>query len=241
MNDLVYLLEKIHNHPAVNNHFYQKWMETKLAIEQIAIFVRNYWELTYRFPEALAALILNIDDTHTRTEYTKTLFSEMGHGNSKRVHAVLFEEFCKDLARYLGRENYLTIAFLKTSLILLPETTNLISWQKELYSQEHSIAAGAQLALEWQAYTMIRQLYEGARNYMDLWPNQDKFHESCEFFYVHIGPAEKEHKEESMAAAFKIIEADGQFNKIEYGFKKHLDLIASFWNAIAFEMDGIKQ
>jgi pyrroloquinoline quinone (PQQ) biosynthesis protein C len=238
MNGLAYLLEGIHVHKAVNNGFYQKWMGAKLTIEQIAIFARNYWELTYRFPEALATLILNIDDIHTRTEYTKTLYSEMGNGNSKRAHSVLFEKFCNDLAKYLGHENYLTMDSLKTSVFILSETTSLIARQKELYSQEHPIAAGAQLALEWQAYTMIRQLYEGARNYMGLWPSQDKFHESCEFFYVHISSAEKEHKEESITAALNIITAGGQFTKIEYGFKMHLNLIAAFWGAIAFEMDN---
>jgi pyrroloquinoline quinone (PQQ) biosynthesis protein C len=237
MNALAYLLEGIHDHPAVNNDFYHKWMGARLPIEKIAIFVRNYWELTYRFPEALATLILNMDDTHSRTEYTKTLYSEMGNGNSKRVHSVLFEEFCKDLAKSLGYEDYLTINSLKTKVFILPATTSLIDWQKKLYSQEHPIAAGAQLALEWQAYTMIRQLYEGARNYMDLWPNQDKFHESCEFFYVHISSAEKEHKEESIAATLNIIGSGSQFTKIEYGFKNHLNLIASFWSAIALEMD----
>jgi pyrroloquinoline quinone (PQQ) biosynthesis protein C len=241
MNNLTCLLGEIHNHPAVNNKFYQKWGVAKLEIEQIAIFARNYWELTYRFPEALATLILNIDDVQTRTEYTKTLYSEMGNGNSKRVHSVLFAEFCKDLAKCLGREHYLTMSNLKTSVFILPETTTLIDWQKKAYSQKYSIAAGAQLALEWQAYTMIRLLYEGARNYKDLWPSEDEFHESCEFFYAHIGAAEKEHKEESIAGVLKIIGTGAQFSEIEYGFKKHLDLIAAFWDAIAFKMDGVME
>lgn len=238
MNNLLRLVQKIGNHEATNNFFYQKWLHTKLTAEKIAVFARNYWELTYRFPEALAALIQNIDNVYTRTEYTKTLYSEMGNGDPKRVHAVLFEDFCNDLFRNLGYENSLSMDFLKRTTPLLSQTIELIKWQRELYSKEYAVAAGAQLALEWQAYTMITQLYDGARNYIDLWPTRDKFHESCEFFYVHIGAAEKEHKNESITAALKITENGGEFSQIELGFNKHLELLASFWNAIASEMDN---
>lgn len=241
MNKLLQLVKNIDTHEAVNNRFFEIWVGKKIKIEQIAIFARNYWEFTYRFPESLAILILNADNISARLEYTKTLYSEMGNGHINGVHVLLFENFYKNLSSKLNIPNYLSMDSLVEDLKLLPDTSNFITGQKELYSQEYSIAVGAQLALEWQAYTMVRKLYEGARNYMDLWKNQDEFHEACEFFYVHIGEAEKNHKDESIAAAYKVITSGGDFNKLEYGFTKHLDLIAAFWNGIADEINNCTQ
>ena len=233
MRELKELVKAIDKHEAVNNQFYQKWLQGQLSIEGLKIFVRNYWEWTFRFPEALAGLVANTQDITARLEYTKILYSEMGNGHLRNVHSRLFEEFCNKLSIALGKPGLLSIENLKKTVPLLDETQKINAWQKETYFNQYAIAAGAQLALEWQAYTMIRKLYEGARNYMNLWENQDEFHEACEFFYVHIGEAEKEHKEESILAANKIIEAGASFEDIKSGFCKNLELISNFWNAIA--------
>lgn len=227
------LVNEVYTHEALNNKFYTQWMISKLSLEKIAIFARNYWELTFRFPEALASLISNFEDLELRTEYSKTLFSEMGNGNPKAVHYVLFENFCNDLAQHMGQPGYLCIDNLKKNITLLPETVAVVKGQRVLYSQNPAIATGAQLAMEWQAYTMIRQLYDGVRNYIDLWPNQDSFHESCEFFYAHIGSAEKEHKIEALNAAYKILKNGGDLLDMKHGFNHHLKLLANFWNAVS--------
>lgn len=233
MGALIHLVESIRTHEALDNIFFQKWVASRIAVEHLAVFARNYWEVTYRFPEALALLIANISNTDARTEYTKTLYSEMGNGNIKAVHSSLFERFCVDLFRHLGVSDYLNIKKLNEKISLLPETQGLINGQIELYTAQPSVAAGAQLALEWQAYTMIRKLYDGARNYIELWPTEDDFHESCEFFYVHIGSAEKEHKKQALLATERIIDSENLFLQAKYGFEKHLHLLAKFWNGIA--------
>jgi len=232
MGPLIHLVESIQTHEALNNIFFQKWIASPLSIHQVSVFARNYWEVTYKFPKVLALLIANVANTCARAEYTKTLYSEMGNGNTKAVHSILFERFCNDLFKCMGASDYLTIEKLKEDSSLLPETQNLINGQIELYTAQPSIAVGAQLALEWQAYTMIRKLYDGAKNYSTLWPTEDSFHESCEFFYVHIGSAEKEHKKQALLATERIIENDNLFLQMKHGFDKHLDLLAKFWNGI---------
>lgn len=232
MNELKKLVHDIHKSQAVDNLFFQKWMSNKFNIEDLAIFARNYWEWNFCFPEALAVLVANTKDITVRVEYTKILFSEMGNGNQRCAHSILFEEFCNKLAEKMGYPGYLNIENLKKNVPLLKETQNLNAWQKEMYSRL-DIAAGAQLALEWQAYTMIRKLYDGARNYMDLWDNPDEFHEACEFFYVHIGAAEKEHKDESILAAKQLIDNGADIKNVEEGFCTNLQLIGDFWNGIA--------
>ena len=88
---------------------------------------------------------------------------------------------------------------------------------------------GAQLALEWQAYTMLRKLYDGARNYLPLWSNPDEFHEACEYFYTHIGAAEKDHKEESLNAVQRYARDEDSLAWIVEGYRRHLKLISDFW------------
>ena len=232
MYELQKLAKSVNQSVAVDNLFFTKWLANPLSIEELAIFVRNYWEWTFCFPESLAGLLSNTKDIQARVEYAKILFSEMGNGHVDKVHSVLFEEFCNQLSQKLGHPGYLKIERLKQSVPLLKTTKDLTAWQKDTYLN-HESAAGAQLALEWQAYTMIRKLYDGARNYMHLWDNPDEFHEACEFFYVHIGAAEKDHKEESILAAQQLIDNGVEFKKIEEGFSKNLQLIGDFWNGIA--------
>lgn len=232
MHRLKSLVENIEQHNAVNNIFYTTWLEKKLSAKQVAIFARNYFEWTLQFPRALAALISITEDSTARAEHVKTLYSEMGYGNSEKIHSVLFEEFYNQLINKLAPNEALAFTDVLESVTLLPETIKLTSWERETYAKDEAAAVGAQLALEWQAYTMIRKLYEGTRNYKDLWDNQDEFHEACEFFYAHIGQAEKEHKEQSLTAAGQVLKTDDDYKKIRSGFEQHLLLIGNFWHAI---------
>src|SRR3546814_2346498 len=112
---------------------------------------------------------------------------------------------------------------------LFPYTT-LFRSEKRLYGSDNATGSGAQLALEWQAYTMLRKMYDGACQYKGLWELEDEFHEACEYFYAHIGAAEKEHKIESLNGAkqFDLDELSRQ--RIESGFQEHLELFGQFWN-----------
>jgi len=231
-SQLELLVENIKQNNALNNDFYQVWMNDTLSPEQLAIFARNYWEWTYRFPEALAGLIMISSDLETRLEYTKTLYSELGYGDIHRVHSKLFENFYIFLNAKMNNQSQ-DITDLKNTYPLLQTTTELINWERSTYSTDLTSASGAQLAIEWQAYTMLRKLYTGACNYEYLWEDKDEFHEVCEFFYVHIGSAEKDHKDESIQAAQKLLNQDAPYTVFKSGFDEHLQYIANFWNGIA--------
>jgi pyrroloquinoline quinone (PQQ) biosynthesis protein C len=175
------------------------------------------------------------DDNLIRAEFTKTLFSEMGHGNHKRIHSVLFKEFANELINKMGGEPDESL-FILDETKLLSETLALNSWEKVTYSKNLVSACGAQLAIEWQAYTMIQKLYEGARNYMGFWPEGDAFHEACEYFYSHLGEAEKEHKEESYKASVELLNHGANFDEFKQGFNEHLNKIGAFWDAMAIKI-----
>jgi len=169
----------------------------------------------------------------------KTLFSEMGYGNPLKLHSILFDNFFAELARKMGCEGCLDRSYLAATEVL-PSTRRFNDGERRLYGNESpEVAVGAQLAQEWQAYTMLRQLYEGARNYLPLWSNEDEFHEACEYYYVHIGAAEKDHKDESLRAAVQYAQDEASLALVTEGFNEHLDLYVDFWEGIYDEIVAV--
>jgi pyrroloquinoline quinone (PQQ) biosynthesis protein C len=237
-NNLKQLLLDIANHPALENAFYREWMSKGLSIEELEVFARNYGAWVKSFPDALAFLIATTTDMDAKGEYVKTLYSEMGYGNSKKAHSVLLDGFFKELAAKLGQDFRLDRDRLEREVEILPTTQDLIEGEQELYRDAHR-SIGAQLALEWQAYTMLRKLYDGARNYLPLWPNADEFHEACEYFYTHIGAAEKDHKEESLNAVKRYAVDEESLARIIEGYNRHLELISNFWEGLYNAMLGV--
>ncbi|HST23391.1 MAG TPA: iron-containing redox enzyme family protein [Blastocatellia bacterium] len=225
------LLAEIPRHPALNNPFYKEWMAHRLGLEELELFARNYGAWVKSFPDALAILVFTTTDLDAKSEYVKTLYSELGYGNARKSHSVLLDNFLTELADKLGDKSRLDRSRLEKEFELIPFTEELIKGEQALYA-DLLLATGAQLALEWQAYTMLRQLYDGARNYLPLWSNPDEFHEACEYFYIHIGEAEKEHKVESLNAVEQYAIDENSVNIIMEGFHRHLELIANFWRGL---------
>ena len=227
-NALTELLREITSQPALENDFYRTWISGGFSIEGLEIFARNYEAWVKSFPNSLATLVGVTDDLDAKGEYVKTLYSEMGYGNTTKAHSVLLEQFFEELADKLGESGRLDRDRLEREIEMLPSTRELIEGERELYGDAH-MSFGAQLALEWQAYTMLRKLYDGARNYLPLWSNPDEFHEACEYFYTHIGAAEKDHKEESLNAVQRYARDDESLARIMEGYHRHLKLISDFW------------
>jgi len=176
-NALTQLLREITSQSALENDFYRRWISGSFSIEELELFARNYEAWVKSFPDALAILVGATDDLDAKGEYVKTLYSEMGYGNASKAHSVLLDHFFEELARRLGESGRLDRDRLEREIEMLPSTRELIEGEQELYGDAH-MSFGAQLALEWQAYTMLRKLYDGARNYLPLWSNPDEFHEA---------------------------------------------------------------
>ena len=227
-NALAHLLHEITSDPALENEFYRRWISGSFSIEELEVFARNYEAWVKSFPDALATLVSATDDLDAKGEYVKTLYSEMGYGNARKAHSVLLDLFFTELAEKLGNSGRLDCDRLERDVEMLPSTRELIEGERQLYGDAH-MSFGAQLALEWQAYTMLRKLYDGARNYLPLWGNADEFHEACEYFYTHIGAAEKDHKEESLNAVQRYARDEESLAWIVEGYRRHLKLISDFW------------
>ncbi len=232
MTTLASRLQAIRSHRAVNNPFYDAWTSRRFTGEQLRVFAANYGSWVRSFPDSLAALVQATSDIEAKVEYSKTLHSELGYGNPTKAHSVLLDAFLIALGKRLGVEDDVRQALAGSGA--LPSTQALIDGELRLYGHaDRRLAVGAQLALEWQAYTMLRKLYEGARNYAQLWQDEDEFHEDCEYFYAHIGAAEKDHKVESLRGAEKYMPREGDLDHVLAGYDEHLTLIADLWFGIA--------
>jgi pyrroloquinoline quinone (PQQ) biosynthesis protein C len=230
------LAQSVYASSALNNEFYDLWTSQPLNARQVAVFARNYGEFNRAFPEVLSVMISSTRDVYARTEYAKTLFSEMGYGVVEKAHSNLFDAWLRELGKKLGEPDTLIWENIAQNLTPLPETFALIEGEKRMYGSDNATGSGAQLALEWQAYTMLRKMYDGATLYKPLWNVDDQFHEACEYFYAHIGAAEKEHKIESLNGARQFHVDSNSRLRIERGFRTHLDLFGAFWNAIVREI-----
>jgi pyrroloquinoline quinone (PQQ) biosynthesis protein C len=226
------LAESVFEHEALNNEFYERWMEGPLSPEQVKIFARNYLARTVNTATMVALSVISTDDVVVRVEIVKNLFSEYGYGDPAKAHIVLLEQFMTELLSRLEDKGF-DLRDLD-DIAVLPTTTRLIEGQRQLYTDpDQRIVLGTLLAQEWLAYSMLTRLYEGGRNYKYLFATDDEFHEHCEYFYCHIGDAEKDHKEQAIKSAAQICHSTEDLEVVETGFATFVELTADYWRGIA--------
>ncbi|GAB3625543.1 hypothetical protein PTE30175_02709 [Pandoraea terrae] len=230
--DITSLANTVFSHEALNNRFYETWIDNMLPPEHFEVFARNYLARTSNTATMVALSLISTDDLDARVEIAKNLHSEYGYGNPEKAHLNLLKSFLfNTLSRMHGhdyREERLN------TVPILPSTKDFICLQRELYTDKGraSRVMGTLLAQEWLAYSMLTRLYEGARNYQHLFETNDEFHESCEYFYVHIGEAEKSHKVQAIVSASRECACDDDFENMSQGFHQFLEITARYWNAI---------
>jgi hypothetical protein len=216
-------------HPALRNSFYERWMAGPLSADQVEIVAWNFYQRVRRTPERIALAFLHIDDVAARAETVENLSDEMGHGNPAKVHSVILRKFFEVLlSRLRGRP----VDFDALDAPLLPSTTRLVEGGEKVFSSPYPPeSCGALLAQEWHAYPQLVYLYEGVRNYRHLF-GLEEFHENCEYFYLHIGATEKEHKVHSLSTAAQMCRTPADLEHLERGFTTYLDLLAENWAEI---------
>jgi hypothetical protein len=223
------LVSSVAEHPAFKNPFYDLWMAQALTARKVEIVALNFYERVSRTPDRIALAFLHMNDNKARAETIENLSDEMGHGNPAKVHSVLLREFFETLlSRLHGRH----IDLDEVDAPVLPSTLRLIEGGQKVFSSPYpQEACGALLAQEWHAYPQLVFLYEGVRNYLGYF-GHERFHEICEYFYLHIGATEKEHKIHSLSTAAQMCHSAAHLNHLERGFTTYLDLLADNWAEI---------
>ena len=225
------LVAGISRREAIDNEFYRTWMSTALPYHQVRAFAREYWARTQYTSVMVALSVIHTKDLMARVECVKNLFSEYGNGDPKKVHLVLLERFFEDLlSRLAGARVSMADVIAEGAS---PSTRRFSEGQRALFTDpDQRTVLGALLGQEHLAYSMLTRLYEGVRNYKSLWPTEDDFHEACEYFYVHIGEAEKDHKREAVISAAEVVHGDEDFRVVRAGFDAFLELTAGYWRGV---------
>ena len=233
------LAQTVFSHGALNNGFYQRWLNETLTFAEVEIFARNYWARTRRTATMVALSLLRAKTLQARVEIVKNLYSELGGGDVHKAHSALLQRYLLDLLSRLAMRPY-SLQELEAGP-LLASTQLFIDEQDALYAphglgRSESHVLGALLAQEWLAYSMLTRLYEGARNYQYAYKHNDEFHEHCEYFHIHIGEAEKEHKVQAVEAAAVECCTQEDFAGLCVGFNRFLAITEHYWQGIAVAM-----
>lgn len=237
--EITKLATSVHQHGALNNAFYERWLAAPLSFDELALFAKNYLVRTSQTSTMLALSLVHTDNLCARVEIAKNLYSEYGYGQPQKAHIHLLENFLTDLLSRVAVA-YTPVTKLSDDLIL-PSTRQFVAEQQALYTRTPEKsgcqrALGALLAQEWLAFSTLTRLYEGVRHYQDLYASNDEFHEHCEYFYVHIGNAEKEHKIQAIHTATLECHDDDEFAALADGFYDFMTLTEQYWNGIAHAM-----
>ncbi len=229
------LVDGIEGHPALQNPFYSTWMGRTLNAREVQVFAEQYLARTVNTSVMVALSVVYTDDLKARVECVKNLYSEYGNGDPAKAHLVLLDEFLSDLVgRVAGRS--VTAQELHAATPL-PSTARFSQVQRELFtSDDQRTVQGALLAQEHLAYSMLTRLYEGVRNYINLYDTLDDFHERCEYFYLHIGEAEKEHKAEALISTVAVCDTEQDLEVVTEAFRQFMSITADYWSGVADAM-----
>ncbi|KZN16907.1 MULTISPECIES: hypothetical protein [Pseudomonas] len=236
------LAESALTHEALNNAFYQRWMGGSLSLGDVEVFARNYLTRIRQTSHMDALSFLGTFVLHAQVDVVKNLYTKMRDDNPEKTFALL-ESYLIDLLSRLADRPYSMVELM--ALPVLDSTCTFSREQLSLYTDgghnnnpRHVL--GTLLAQEWLAYSMLTRLYEGARNYKHLYVNNDDFHEHCEYFYIHIGDAEKEHKIQAVKAATQECTTDQHIEEVSASFNRFLVITEQYWNGIAHAMPSVQ-
>ncbi len=228
--DIENLAEGVYSHPALNNQFYKLWRTKRLPLRDFQIFGTNYFRRVYATTQRISIALSTITDWESRIELLHNLSDELGHGVGENVHVLVLYRWLDSLNQALGSPSSFRVAL--DEIQLLPNTKNFIAETNELCRRSAQHAAGAILAQEWHGYTQIAYLLEGFRLYQALYDFHN-FHDVSEYFYVHLGRAEKEHKLQATKIATRHCHSAADFDEIAYSFNSYMQLLEDFWTQIA--------
>lgn len=228
---LLDLADGLRGHPAIENDFYRSWIGGALGYPAVKSFAEQYVARTVNTSVMVALSVLNTEDLAARVECVRNLYSEYGNGDATKAHLVLLENFFADLLTRLSNAS-VSPANVRGAKPL-PSTEAFSAGQREMFSSsDQRTVQGALLAQEHLAYSMLTRLYEGVRNYKSVYETDEAFHEACEYFYVHIGEAEKEHKAEALVSAAAVCHSEADLEVVTAAFKRFADLTAEYWAGV---------
>ena len=209
-------------HGAINNAYLTRFRAGHLSDRDFREFAVEFYNFARFFPRILVAQLVNTEDEQVADELTKVLYSELGDGQSRHRHELLYRDFLRSAG--IDIHDALTRP-------MLPSTRSYIEGMERLYSDgRHTRALGASFGLENMAITMWDHLIPGlTRLKTTRYPQMD-----LTYFTFHR-ELERTH-EEAMEHAVEAVEGaaghgltDREKEEFRSGIVAVLDYLEGFW------------
>jgi len=195
-------------HGAINNAYLTRFRAGNVSDREFREFAIEFYNFARFFPRIL--------------ELTKVLYSELGDGQSRHRHELLYRDFLRsagvDIHDAMTRP-------------MLPSTRSYIEGMERLYSDgNHTRALGASFGLENMAITMWDHLIPGLTQLKNTrYPQMDityfTFHRELESSHEEA----MEHAVEAVQGAAQAGLSDGDKEDFRTGVTAVLDYLEGFW------------
>jgi pyrroloquinoline quinone (PQQ) biosynthesis protein C len=217
--------EFVLRHGAINNPCLDRCETGDMTDQEFHEFAVEFYNFARFFPRILAAQLVNTEDEQVADELTKVLYSELGDGETRKRHELLYRDFLRSVGISVHD------AMVRP---MLPSTRAYIDGMEQLYSDgNHARALGASFGLENMAITMWDHLIPG----LSILKSQRYPAMDMTYFTFHR-QLEASH-EEAMAQAVAAVggaKDDGSAGMTEqekrdfrYGVNAVLNYLEGFW------------
>ncbi|HWF62249.1 MAG TPA: iron-containing redox enzyme family protein [Nitrospira sp.] len=152
-------------HSAINNSYLDRFRAGDLTDLDLKEFAFEFYNFSRFFPKILMSQLVHTEDERVADELTKVLYSELGDGQTRHRHELLYRSFLRsvdiDIHEAMTRP-------------MLPSTHTYIEGMERLYTDgNHAKALGASFGLENMAITMWDHLIPGLTHLKLRYPQMD--------------------------------------------------------------------
>ena len=209
-------------HGAINNSYLDRFRNGAISDEEFQEFAFQFFNFTRFFPRILVGQLVNTEDESVAEELTKVLYSELGDGQTRRRHELLYRDFLRSIG--ISIHDAMTKP-------MLPSTRSYIDGMERLYADgSHAKALGASFGLENMAISMWDHLLPGLSILKSTrYPRMDDTYFS---FHRELEATHEQAMEQAVAAVENGGEAGlTQQDREEFrsGMVAVLDFLEGFW------------
>src|SRR3990167_3594781 len=84
-------------HGAINNSYLDHFRSETLSDSELKEFAVEFYNFARFFPRILVAQLVNTEDEQVADELTKVLYSELGDGQIRHRHELLYRDFLRSI------------------------------------------------------------------------------------------------------------------------------------------------
>src|SRR5262249_32670322 len=84
-------------HRAINNSYLDRFKSGGLSDEEFKEFAIEFYNFARFFPQILVSQLVNTEDETVGDELTKVLYSELGDGQPRLRHELLYRDFLRSI------------------------------------------------------------------------------------------------------------------------------------------------